>query len=197
MGVLSVSCVAFAQDGVKANAELRKEMLDLSKSVSDYSKALGDSIASLEALRGADAKQLPKTFAAFRKSSANLDSARKSTEGRIANANKKKSAYFAAWEKSIETISNPELKTAGVERRRQVMAEHDKLSADAQALRQRTVEFATKQQELQRFLGTDMTLSAVAAAKGPIDEVLQAGKSLKPLVDDTANKLKVFGAGRA
>jgi uncharacterized protein YhaN len=193
---LAVPFTAFAQDGSKANAELRKEMLELSKGISAYSGQLGRSLGSLESLRNADPKKLAKAFASFRKDSENLESARKNAESQIKDVNEKKAKYFSEWEKSIASMSNADLKKASLDRREKVMKEHGRLTADAQTLRQQVADFMTKQQELRKFLGTDTTASAVTAAKGTIDEVLRAGRSLAPGVTDTAKRLSDFGMGR-
>jgi uncharacterized protein YhaN len=193
---LAVPFLALADDGTKANADLRKEMLDLSKSVSAYSGALGDSMNSLESLRNSDPKKVSKAFASFRKNSEKLEATRKAAESQIDGMSQKQARYFSQWDKDLATISNPELKKASLDRRQKVMTEHGKLTADAKSLRAQVAAFMTKQQELRKFLGTDTTASAVTAAKGPIDEVLRSGRVLVPSVDDTAQRLKAFGMGR-
>jgi uncharacterized protein YhaN len=196
VAAFALPITALADDGAKASAELRKQMLDLSKSVSGYSNALGRSLNSLETVRNADAKKLPKAFASFRKDSQNLDSARQHAESQLDAVSKKRVRYFSEWDKSINSISNPELKKTSMDRRQKMMTDHARLTTDAQTLRQQVSDFMTKQQELRKFFGTDTSVGAVTAAKGTIDEILRAGRSLAPGVNDTSRRLLDFGAGR-
>jgi chromosome segregation ATPase len=187
--------LAAADSANKELGNLKKELQDVAKNVDKYGAQLERTMTSLEAVKTADSKSLPKAFKAFQKDSNNLNKQFKSASSKMKNMREKRDRYFAAWAKSSASISIPELKQAAEERREHVAAEHSKLTEETAGLAGRIDTFMPKLGDLQQFMGSDLSPTAIAAAAPTIDGVLAEGRSLAPDVRGLASKFGGFAGG--
>ena len=194
LGLLGTA-LAFSQGASKEYAELKKELADVSKSADKLDEQLGKTMASLKALSSGQAKDAAKQFNSFKKESEGLEKSLKEARDRFKDMRAKRDKYFAAWDKSGEAITNPDLKKASEERRKKVKEDHAAVSEKASETGGKIDAFMKQLSEVKNFLGADLNPSSITAAKPTIDSVLASGGELSGNVKDLSGKLKGYSSG--
>jgi chromosome segregation ATPase len=181
----------------KAYENLRKQMEGVSKNTSKYNASLKKTMQSLSKVTTADPKNLGKSVKSFQKEVDGLNKDLKNATDGIKSLREKRSQYLADWDRSIQSISDPDLKKASEERKKAVTDNHEKLTKQATELREKIDGFMKELADLQTFLGSDPTTGAVSAAKPKIDKVLSDGNSLETSIQEVTSKLNAFAKGSA
>ena len=188
--------VALAADSAnKELTKLKKELEQVAKDAGKYAVELNKTMKSLEAIKTAEPKNLAKAYKSFQKDANNLGKAFKKASTGVNSLKAKRDQYLTAWEKASASISIPELKQASEERRKEVSGAYAKLTEETAGLGDRIDAFAAKLGDLQKFLGSDLTVPAVSAATSTMDGVLEEGGVLASTVQGIASKLSAFAGG--
>jgi ABC-type transporter Mla subunit MlaD len=87
--------------------------------------------------------------------------------------------YFTTWKKQAGQLSNKELKALSMDRQQELRQQFDRVVAAAQRLSVAYKSYRAEVQDLQTFLGNDMTRSGSALAKPYITKVLAGGEPLQ------------------
>ena len=184
-----------AQSASKEFSQLKKELNDVSKNADKFGSELSKTMDSLRALPTAEPKNLSKAFGNFRKNCDGLEKALKNARDGMQSLKEKRQSYFAAWDKSSEAITDPDLKKASEERREKVKAQHTELSEQAAQVGQKIDGFMSQINDLRKFLSADQSAPAIASAKPTIDKVLASGTELSADVQGISKKLSGFASG--
>lgn len=193
-----VATTAFpADDAAKTYDQLKKQIEDVAKNANKYGTQLNKTLESLNAMSNVNAKNVQKVSKDFQKDVESLQKELKNTTEKIKDLQQKRATYFAAWEKSVAGIADPDLKKVAGERRQKVMDAHAKVSDDATKLRGRIDEFMSQLGDLGKFLGSDPTADAISAAKPSIERVLSAGRAVSADVQKVVQTLNGFAKGQA
>lgn len=193
--LLSLGTTLAQDKSAKAYEKLKKEVEGISKDAAKYSASLKSTAQTLSKVSSADAKNVQKSIQSFRKDVEKLNKDLKSVTDGIKNLREKRTQYFAEWERSVESITNPELKKASADRREKVMADHAEMTEKATALREKIDVYMKELGEVVSFLGSDPTGGAVISAKPTLDKAIADGNSLAQNVQEVANRLATFAKG--
>ena len=193
--VVTTAGLADQPNTAKAYENLRKQMEGVAKNTGKYDSSLKKTMQSLSKVTTTNTKNLGKSVKSFQKDVDGLNKALKNATDGIKSLREKRSQYLADWDRSIQSISDADLKKASEERRKEVMDSHEKLTEQATELREKIDGFMKELADLQTFLGSDPTSGAVSAAKPKIDKVLTDGNSLSTSVQEVTNRLNAFAKG--
>jgi predicted nucleic acid-binding Zn-ribbon protein len=185
----------FGQSASKEYTQLKKELTEVSKKGDKLGTQLGKTMNSLNAVSAADPKNVSKAFNSFQKDADGLQKALKEARDGMQSLRTKRDEYFAAWDKSSASITNPDLKKISDERRQKVKMEHTALSEEAGQTGTKIDKFMAQLSDLRKFLGADLNASSVAAAKPTIDGVVSSGNALSTDVSGISKKLMGFANG--
>jgi hypothetical protein len=100
----------------------------------------------------------------------------------------KRDEYIARWQKELESISNPDVKAALVERKELV-------SAEVATVRDDYLPFLKNLEEIQKALALDLNPSGIAAMKKPLDQARADGLKLKASISRLQGELnRIIGS---
>lgn len=185
-----------AQENVaKAYEKLKKQVEGVAKDTESFGSNLNKAMQSLSKVSTSEPKNQAKTIKSFQKDVDGLNKALKKATDGIKGLREKREQYISEWERSIEQISNPDLKKTSEERRQKVIEAHTQLTERATAVREEIDGFMQELSDLVTFLGGDPTVEAVSASKATIDKVLADGKSLSDGVQEVSSRLNAFAKG--
>jgi len=185
-----------AQENVaKAYEKLKKQVEGVAKDTESFGSNLKKAMQSLSKVSTSEPKNQAKTIKSFQKDVDGLNKALKKATDGIKGLREKREQYISEWERSIEQISNPDLKKTSEERRQKVIEAHTQLTERATAVREEIDGFMQELSDLVTFLGGDPTVEAVSASKATIDKVLADGKSLSDGVQEVSSRLNAFAKG--
>lgn len=107
----------------------------------------------------------------------------------------KRDQYIERWQKELETIENPEVKAALVDRKNKVAANYTKIATDVAAVRDDYLPFLKNLEEIQKALALDLNQAGVAALKRPLDQAKADGAKLKSSITNLQGELnKIIGS---
>lgn len=110
---------------------------------------------------------------------------------------KRSKSYFARWEKELAQISNRDLKQMSQERQALLQSEYGEISAAMNALSQAYVTFEATLDDVEKFLGNDLTPTGLRLAKPHLqrldkeaDAVLAGTRKAQAAISHLADVLK-------
>ena len=152
----------------------------------DSTLAVGKSLNAVVA----SAKTDPVTaFTQLKSDIASMKSAREALYGRDEAFKAKGATYLAEWEKSNATITDPDLKKIGDERRvslQEVLASVDQPMSE---VRTSLDPFIASCDDLQKFLANDLTPASIGAVEGKAKSGAKQASKIGGMLDDLEKAL--------
>ncbi len=100
--------------------------------------------------------------------------------------------YITQWQRELETIENPEVKAALIERKKKVAANYDKIATDVSAVRDDYDPFVKNLEEIEKALTLDLNSAGVAALKQPLDQARVDGVRLQASIATLQGELNAI-----
>jgi hypothetical protein len=99
-------------------------------------------------------------------------------------------AYFEGWEADAEGIANPELKEHSAQRKEKLREEYNKITTQADAVRNVANPLLQALRDLQKVIGMDLTSDGVKAVAGPAEKAKEQTESVKVEVNKLLAELE-------
>jgi Protein of unknown function (DUF2959) len=168
-------------------AEFREEILNGKKAVDATMKAL-DGIA-------ASATTDPrKPFEQYAKSVANLESTANKARKRAEDMQQQGKAYFAQWEKQMAEVQNAEIRNLAAQRKAKLQETFDSIKKVAEPLKTQFGPWMSDLKDLEKYLGNDLTIAGVDAAKGLFAKTKSEGMEVQKSMDALVAELNTVSA---
>jgi Protein of unknown function (DUF2959) len=168
-------------------AEFRDEIINGKKCIDATMKSL-DSIA-------ASATTDPrKAFEQYSKSVANLESSAAKIKKRAQDMRQQGQAYFQQWQQEITQVSNPEIRKLAEERKAKLQETFDSIRKYTEPLKAQFDPWMADLKDLQKYLGNDLTIAGVDAAKGLFAKTRADGAEVQKSMDGVVAELNTISA---
>jgi hypothetical protein len=168
-------------------AEFRNEILNVKKEVDATMLALGDVIAKADT----DPR---KAYTAFAKAVPRVDEAAAKTKKRAEAMRVTGQAYFQQWEKELKEVNNPEIRRLAEERKLKLLATFASIKTFMEPARDQVNAWLADAKDLQKYLGNDLTIGGIDAAKGLIGKTQTEGQAVQQTLDKVIAELNTIVA---
>ena len=92
-------------------------------------------------------------------------------------------AYFKDWEEKMGTVTNPDLKKRATERRIQLQAQYDKVSANAAQAKDNSAKFWRDLQDLEKYYASDLSPKGISGSASLVTQTTADGMVVKGYLD--------------
>jgi hypothetical protein len=168
-------------------AEFRTEIVNGKQAIDTTMKAL-DAVA-------VSANTNPrKAYEQFSKSLANLESVAAKARKRGEEMKAQGQAYFAQWEKQLAEVQNAEIRTLAAQQKAKLQATFDSIRKYTEPLKAQFDPWMSDLKDLDKYLGTDLSVSGVDAAKSLFRKTQSEGLEVQKSMDALVAELNTVAA---
>lgn len=168
-------------------AEFRSEIVNGKTAIDATMKAL-DQIA---VTANTDPR---KAFEQYAKHVSHLESTAAKARKRAQDMQTQGKAYFAAWEKQLAEVKNEEIRKLATDRRAKLQETFDSIKKVAEPLKNQFDPWMSDLKDLQKFLGNDLTIAGVDAAKSLFAKTKAEGIEVQKSMDALVAELNTVAA---
>jgi len=168
-------------------AEFRDEVVNVKKAVDGTMALLGQVTENATT----DPR---KAFAAFSKSVDKVEDSRAKAAKRAADVKAAGQAYFKQWEKELANVNNPEIRALAEQRKAKLNEIFAKVGPALETAKADFDPFLADLKDLRTFLGQDLTIAGVDAAKGIIKKTREHGVTLQTSLDTLIAEMNSISA---
>jgi hypothetical protein len=192
-GFLLASASAHAA-GYKLADKVGTGIADFRDEIVDVKKAVDVTMAALDKVV-ADASTDPrKAFKVFDSSVPKIDSAAAKAKKRSEAMKASGQKYFQAWEKDLAAVSDPDIRKLAEERKAKLQTTFDNIKTNLEPAREQFNTWLANLKDLQKYLGQDLTISGVDAAKDLIAKSKTGGVAVQETLDKVITELNTLVA---
>jgi hypothetical protein len=193
--VLILLSIAFAGGCASTGEKAVESFATTRKMVDDADGQVDKTMGSLVALRGAPASYIKDAFGKYKENVMLLDEEGKKMKIRAAAMKDESDAHVKAWEKEMESISDPQIKSILESRREAVRANYQYVRMYADDARKAYEPFLKGNQQLVQALSIDLSPAGVSSLAPSMDKVLADGQTLKQKIQALQRALMNIGNG--
>ena len=168
-------------------AEFRDEILNGKKNIDLTMSSLGNIAASANT----DPR---KAFEQYSKAVANLESSAAKIKKRAQDMRQQGQAYFQQWQQEMAQVSNPEIRKLSEERKAKLQETFDSIRKYTEPLKAQFDPWMADLKDLQKYLGNDLTIAGVDAAKDLFAKTRTDGAEVQKSMDGVVAELNTIAA---
>jgi hypothetical protein len=168
-------------------AEFRTEILNGKSAIDQTVTALGQ-------IETTAATNPRKAYEQYAKSVANLESTANKVRKRSQDMQAEGKAYFARWEQQLAQVKNPEIQQLAAQRKAKLNEAFDSIKMVAEPLKAKFQPWMSDLKDLQTYLGNDLTVTGIDAAKGLFKKTLDEGREVQQSMDALVAELNTISA---
>lgn len=168
-------------------AEFREEIVNGKKAIDATMKSLTD----VAATANSDPR---KAFQQFSKDLSNLESTAAKVRKRGADMKEQGQAYFKKWEQELTTMTNPEIRALAEQQKAKLQSTFDSIRKYTEPLKAQFDPWMSDLKDLQKYLGNDLTISGVDAAKSLFTKTTSEGLEVQKSMDALVAELNTVAA---
>ena len=135
-----------------------------------------------------------KAFEAYSKSVGNLESAAVKARKRAQDMREQGQAYFKQWEQQMEQVQNPEIRALAAQQKTKLQATFNDIRKYSEPLKTQFDPWMSDLRDLRTFLGNDLTISGVDAAKPLFAKTQAEGLEVQKSMDALVAELNTIAA---
>jgi hypothetical protein len=166
--------------GCASTGEKAVQSFQTTKKTVDESESQIDlTIAAIHRLRTAPAEYIKDAFAQYKENVVLLEEQGRKAKERAAAMKDEADAHITAWQKEMETIDDPQIKSTMESRRQAVKSNYQLVQMYADDARKAYEPFLKGNQQLVKAFSIDLSPAAVSSLAPSMDKVLADGEMLK------------------
>jgi hypothetical protein len=168
-------------------AEFRDEIVNIKKEVDNTMSALDKIVTTA-------ATDPRKAFKDFDKAVPKIDDAAKKAKKRSEDIKARGQAYFKDWEQDLEGVNNPEIRKLAEDRKAKLQATFGSIRGFMEPARDQFNSWLADLKDLQKYLGNDLTIAGIDAAKELIAKTRNEGQGVQQTMDKVIAELNTIVA---
>ena len=168
-------------------AEFRDDIVNVKKEVDATMKALDQIVTTA-------ASDPRKAFKEFDKAVPRVDNAAKDAKKRAEDMKARGQDYFKQWEKELAAVNNPEIRKLAEERKAKLETTFASIKAVMEPARDQFNTWLADLKDLQKYLGNDLTIGGIDAAKDLIGKTRTEGQAVQASLDKVIGELNTIVA---
>jgi hypothetical protein len=180
--------------GVQRTATAVDGLRQVNQELANARGAVDETIAALDELSAARGDLLAP-FQRFLTANQQVDDAERRIGERGEEMRTRARDYITNWEVEVYGVEDPDLRKQAESRRSRVRADYGRIADASRAVREQMAPFQKSLDDLETFLGNDLTPAGVRAAAPAIGRATQQGRALQQRIDGLSAELdRVAGA---
>jgi len=168
-------------------AEYREEIVNGKKAIDATMKTLSE----IAATANTDPR---KAYEQYSKSIANLESVAAKVRKRSQNMQAQGQAYFKQWEEQLAQVTNEDIRKLAEQRKAELQKTFEKIRLCAEPLKARFDPWMADLKDLKVYLGNDLTIAGVDAAKSLFTKTTTEGAEVQQAMEDLVAELNTVSA---
>jgi hypothetical protein len=140
-------------------------------------------MTSLNTLVGQPGTDLGTQYKQFVREVKNTDKRATTLRKQTERMNAQSGSYFDTWQTELETIQNPDIRKRSEERRAKAFDSYKKIDTAVQAANESLVPFISDLQDIQRYLGNDLTAQGIAAISDVVKKTNTNAETVEKKLD--------------
>ncbi|MGH8247456.1 MAG: DUF2959 family protein [Gammaproteobacteria bacterium] len=168
-------------------AEFREEIVN-------GKKAIDGTMKSLDQIAASATTDPRKAFEKFSKGVSNLESTAGKVRDRGQDMKAQGKVYFAQWEKQMAELKNEEIRSLAASRKAKLQETFEAIAKAAEPLKAQFSPWMSDLKDLEKFLGNDLTIAGVDAAKGLFAKTRSSGLEVQKSMDALIAELNSVAA---
>lgn len=133
-------------------------------------------------------------FEKYSKDVANLESAAEKIKSRAQSMKEQGQTYFKQWEAELAQVSNPDIRALAETRKAKLQQTFDSLRQYTEPLKAQFDPWMSNLKDLQKYLGNDLTIAGVEAAKDLFTKTQAEGLEVQKSMDGVVTELNTIAA---
>ena len=174
----------------KSTESMRKTREEIEKAKVQKDKTM----AALEQLVGQSGGDLRKPYKKFADELKKLDKSSEKVRKIATDMRAKNQDYFKAWEQELSKIQNPDLQKKAGQRRSEAVKKFEEVSPKMQEARDLFVSFMANLQDINSYLGTDLSPGGIATISDMVKETQDQSKAVDDGIAKIMQALEEFAA---
>ena len=169
--------------------------------IADYRAAIAGmktqadaTLKSLDQIETAASTNPRSAFEQYRKNVAALEKAIAKSRDRGQAMREKGDTYFSRWDNQSTTMKNPEIKQLADQRKAELRDAFDRIKKTSEPLNARLDPWVSDLKDIQNYLGNDLTIAGVAAAKKLFAKARADGADVNQATDSLMAELNSTSA---
>lgn len=180
MTAFTVGC---ATTGPQRQAKATSSMEDAKGELVLTKAQVRATMASLNTLVGQPVTDLGTKYKQFVKEVKNTDKRATSLRKQTERMNTQSGSYFDTWQTELETIQNPDIRKRSEERRAKAFDSYKKIDTTMQGANESLVPFISDLQDIQRYLGNDLTAQGITAIADVVNKTNTDAETVEKKLD--------------
>jgi hypothetical protein len=156
--------------------------------------AIDATMKSLGAVATSATTDPRKAFDQFTKDLAHLESTAEKIRKRAQDMREQGQAYFKQWEQELATVSNPEIRALAEQRKAKLQGTFESIRKYTEPLKAQFDPWMSDLKDLQKYLGQDLTIAGVDAAKSLFTKATNEGFEVQKSMDGLVAELNTVAA---
>jgi len=186
---IAISASACAQTGRVTESEKAVGGIEDTANQLTASQAALDKIAvSIDDL--SRPVNMQAAFAAYSKDVADIQNARQRTKAQRSSMQANSRNYIAKWQKELENIQDPDVKSALTERKEKVVASFGQIRASLDKVTEAYQPFITNIVEIRKALALDLNPSGVQSLQPALNKAKEQAEDVKDKIADVRQELE-------
>ena len=180
--------------GTKQADKVGDSFGDLRDEIVDLKQAVNESLAFLDQTVEQADKDPRKPYKDFSKSVDRVGKSREKVGKRAEDVKAAGAAYFKEWEKQLAEMNNPEIRAKAEERKQQLSETFGNFGPLVEQTNSDFDAFYADLKDLRAFLGHDLTVAGVDAAKDIINTTRESGTKVDQSLDELITEMNTIEA---
>jgi len=174
----------------KSTETMRKTREEITKAKTQKDKTM----AALAQLVGQSSGDLRKPYKKFADELKKLEKSSDNVRKLATDMRAKNQDYFNAWEQELSNIQNPDLQKKAVGRRAEAIKRFEEVNPKMQSARDVFVSFMANLQDINSYLGTDLSPGGIATISDMVKETQDQNKTVDDGIGKVMQALEEFAA---
>jgi len=157
-------------------------------------KAIDATMQSLSAIAASANSDPRKAFQTFSKNVAHLESTAADVRKRGESMRAEGADYFKRWEEQLTQVNSPEIRQLAADRKAKLQEAFNSIRQHSEPLKAQFEPWMSHLKDLQKYLGNDLTIAGVDAAKSLFAKATQGGLEVQKSMDSLVAELNTIAA---
>ena len=180
--------------GYKLADKVGADIADFRDEIVDVKKAVDTTLAALDKVVAQATTDPRKAFKTFDSSVSKIDSEAAKAKKRSDDMKARGKQFFDKWEKDIASVSDPEIRKLGEERKAKLQATFGNIRTTMEPARDQFNGWLANLKDLQKYLSQDLSIGGIDAAKDLIAKSKKGGTEVQQTLDKVIAELNTVVA---
>jgi len=180
--------------GYKLADKVGTDIAEFRDEIVDVKKAVDATLASLDKIVASATTNPRNAFKSFDSSIPKIDSAAAKAKKRADDMKARGKEYFDKWEKDLAGVSDPEIRKLAEERKAKLQTAFANIKTTMEPARDQFTAWLAPLKDLQKYLGQDLTIGGIDAAKDLIAKSKAGGTEVQQSLDKVIAELNTVVA---